>query len=613
MNEQNQPWNILVVDDDRFSRAILINALEKDGYICREAKDGVEAVEMYQEQPPDLILMDVEMPRMGGVEACRRIRELEDSFHVMILFITGHDESSDTIEQAFAAGGDDYLLKPVNLVVMRQRLGRLLEHSALMRRILFQNDMLLQMRQISFDFLQERDVQATLGRVLQQSLRLTASALGSVYLLDEKENCMRLAVQEGMPMEPIASYISRGRHMVGRAWEQAEPFFVNDYSIWEDRLQGSSWSDLCHMAALPLTRGGVVFGVMVLGRRREQGEFTEARKNVLVQLADLLALVVDDARIMEALEEEVKRRECVQREVEETNGELSLALTTLQQAQSKLVQQEKLAGVGQLAAGVAHEINNPLGFVSSNFSMLQRYVERLCELIEAYKNALEQAEVEEAVQEIAAGIREKEKSAKLELMLEDLPELFEETKDGIERIGKIVKALRVFSRVDSLEQFGEYDLNSGLDTTLIVARNEIKYVAKIEKKLAPLPMIQAIGSQINQVLLNLLVNAAQAIQSEGREGQGLIRIQTSQEDGWVRCSIYNDGPPIPENIRHRLFEPFFTTKPVGKGTGLGLSISYEIIVQKHHGEIFFTSGEGGTEFVLRLPIMQSDDTVAAIF
>ena len=605
MNEQNQPWNILVVDDDRFSRAILINALEKDGYICREAKDGVEAVEMYQEQPPDLILMDVEMPRMGGVEACRRIRELEDSFHVMILFITGHDESSDTIEQAFAAGGDDYLLKPVNLVVMRQRLGRLLEHSALMRRILFQNDMLLQMRQISFDFLQERDVQATLGRVLQQSLRLTASALGSVYLLDEKENCMRLAVQEGMPMEPIAACISRGRHMVGRAWEQAEPFFVNDYSIWEDRLQGSSWSDLCHMAALPLTRGGVVFGVMVLGRRREQGEFTEARKNVLVQLADLLALVVDNARIMEALEEEVKRRECVQREVEETNGELSLALTTLQQ--------EKLAGVGQLAAGVAHEINNPLGFVSSNFSMLQRYVERLCELIEAYKNALEQAEVEEAVQEIAAGIREKEKSAKLELMLEDLPELFEETKDGIERIGKIVKALRVFSRVDSLEQFGEYDLNSGLDTTLIVARNEIKYVAKIEKKLAPLPMIQAIGSQINQVLLNFLVNAAQAIQSEGREGQGLIRIQTSQEDGWVRCSIYNDGPPIPENIRHRLFEPFFTTKPVGKGTGLGLSISYEIIVQKHHGEIFFTSGEGGTEFVLRLPIMQSDDTVAAIF
>ncbi len=613
MNEQNQPWNILVVDDDRFSRAILINALEKDGYICREAKDGMEALEMYQEQPPDLILMDVEMPRMGGVEACRRIRELEDSFHVMILFITGHDESSDTIEQAFAAGGDDYLLKPVNLVVMRQRLGRMLEHSALMRRILFQNDMLLQMRQISFDFLQERDVQATLGRVLQQSLRLTASALGSVYLLDEKENCMRLAVQEGMPIEPIASCISRGRHMVGRAWDQAEPFFIDDYSIWEDRLQGSSWSALCHMAALPLTRGGVVFGVMVLGRRREQGEFTEARKNVLVQLADLLALVVDNARIMEALEEEVKRRECVQREVEETNGELSLALTTLQQAQSKLVQQEKLAGVGQLAAGVAHEINNPLGFVSSNFSMLQRYVERLCELIEAYKNALEQAEVEEAVQEIAAGIREKEKSAKLELMLEDLPELFEETKDGIERIGKIVKALRVFSRVDSLEQFGEYDLNSGLDTTLIVARNEIKYVAKIEKKLAPLPMIQAIGSQINQVLLNLLVNAAQAIQSEGREGQGLIRIQTSQEDGWVRCSIYNDGPPIPENIRHRLFEPFFTTKPVGKGTGLGLSISYEIIVQKHHGEIFFTSGEGGTEFVLRLPIMQSDDTVAAIF
>ena len=411
MDDKNQPWNILVVDDDRFSRAILINALEKDGYVCREAKDGVEALEMYQAQTPDLILMDVEMPRMGGVEACRRIRELEDSSHVMILFITGHDESSDTIEQAFAAGGDDYLLKPVNLVVMRQRLGRMLEHSALMRRILFQNDMLLQMRQISFDFLQERDVQATLGRVLQQSLRLTASALGSVYLLDEKENCMRLAVQEGMPVEPIAACIAKGRHMVGRAWEQAEPFFIDDYSVWEDRLQGSSWSALCHMAALPLTRGGVVFGVMVLGRRREQGEFTEARKNVLVQLADLLALVVDNARIMEALEEEVKRREYAQREVEETNGELSLALTTLQQAQSKLVQQEKLAGVGQLAAGVAHEINNPLGFVSSNFSMLQRYVERLCDLIHEYKNTLERLEAEVGSQELVGELRDKEKNA----------------------------------------------------------------------------------------------------------------------------------------------------------------------------------------------------------
>ena len=612
MNESNQPWNILVVDDDRFSRAVLRNALEKDGYVCREAKDGVEAVEMYQEQPPDLILMDVEMPRMGGVEACRRIRELEDSFHVMILFITAHDESSDTIEKAFAAGGDDYLLKPVNLVVMRQRLGRMLEHSALMRRILFQNDMLLQMRQISFDFLQERNVQQTLWRVLQQSLRLTASALGAVYLLDEKENCMRLAVQEGMPMEPVAACIAKGRHMVGRAWEQAEPFFIDDYSLWEDRLEGSCWSKLCRMAALPLTRGGIVFGVMVLGRNREQGEFTEARKNVLTQLADLLALVVDNTRIMEALEEEVKRRECVQREVEQTNGELSTALTTLQQAQSKMVQQEKLAGVGQLAAGVAHEINNPLGFVSSNFSMLQRYVERLCDLIHEYKNTLERLEAEVGSQELVGELRDKEKNAKLELMLEDLPELFEETKDGLDRIGKIVKALRTFSRVDSIEQFGEYDLNSGLDTTLIVARNEIKYVAKIEKKMEPLPVIQAVGSQINQVLLNIMVNAAQAIQSEGREGQGTIRIQSAQEDGWVRCSIYNDGPPVPEEIRHRLFEPFFTTKPVGKGTGLGLSISYEIIVQKHHGEIFFTSDESGTEFVLRLPIVQPGDSGMAI-
>lgn len=606
-------WSVLVVDDDRFSRMILKNALEKNGYIYLEAVDGVEAVEMYQREKPDLILMDVEMPRMGGIEACKRIREIENSSHVMILFVTSHNENSEVIEQAFAAGGDDYLLKPINPTVMRQRLKRVLEHSDLMKRMLFQNDMLQQMRQISFDFLQERDVKATLLHVLQESLRLTNSALGAVYLLNEEENCMRLAVQEGMDVQPSVSCLVKGEGLIGRAWEHAGPFFIDNYPEWEHRLESSCWSKLHRVAALPLARGGTVFGVMVLGRLSEQGEFNKEGKSVLTQLADLLALVVDNARIMEDLEKEVIQRKKIQLDIEEANKELSTTLGTLKQTQSKMLQQEKLAGVGQLAAGVAHEINNPLGFVSSNFSMLQRYAERLCELIEAYKNVLEKAEVEGMAQAVVTDMREKEKNAKLELMLEDLPELFEETKDGIERIGKIVKALRVFSRVDSLEQFGEYDLNSGLDTTLVVARNEIKYVAKIEKKLEPLPMIQAIGSQINQVLLNLVVNAAQAIQSEGREGQGTIRIQTSHEEGWVSCSIYNDGPPIPEEIRHRLFEPFFTTKPVGKGTGLGLSISYEIVVQKHHGELFFTSDEGGTEFVLRLPIMQPDVTITAMF
>ncbi len=290
---------------------------------------------------------------------------------------------------------------------------------------------------------------------------------------------------------------------------------------------------------------------------------------------------------------------------------LSDALEQIKNTQARMIQQEKLAGIGQLAAGVAHEINNPLGFVISNFDSLQTYTHRFLEMIAAYKGFLQQAPSMNTG-ELSQGIielQQLEKKKKIEFLTRDVENLFVESNDGLDRVARIVKGLRSFSRVDRQDVFAEYDLNEGVESTLVLARNEIKYHADVETELGNLPIISASGGQINQVLMNIVVNAAQAIKSADESERGVIRIKTFVTDNpfatgnQVGCSIYNNGPPIPPAIIDRIFEPFFTTKKVGQGTGLGLSISYDIISNIHHGQLSVVSTvEEGTTFTFLLPI-----------
>ena len=188
-------------------------------------------------------------------------------------------------------------------------------------------------------------------------------------------------------------------------------------------------------------------------------------------------------------------------------------------------------------------------------------------------------------------------------MSEDMEGLFEDTFEGLERVNKIVRGLRTFSRVDQIEEYEQFDLNDGIENTLIISKNEIKYAAHIEKNLGEIPAIEAVGGQINQVVLNLLLNAASAIKEVQEDAMGHILIRTFSQDDHVYLSIKDDGTGIKEEHRRSIFNPFFTTKPTGEGTGLGLSISYDIIVNKHKGSIDVKSEEGkGTEFIIGLPI-----------
>jgi len=294
------------------------------------------------------------------------------------------------------------------------------------------------------------------------------------------------------------------------------------------------------------------------------------------------------------LEELVTQRTA---ELQRANDDLVSTNKRLEQAQTQLVHSEKMASIGVLAAGVAHEINNPIGFVSSNLTALSQYVEGLLQLISAYE-AAEPAMAAAAPLHLDAILRSKN-AIDLDYLRDDVGDLGRETAEGLARVKKIVQDLKDFSHVGE-SQWQMVDLHKGIDSTLNIARNEIKYKVDVIKEFGTLPEIECLPSEINQVFMNLFVNAAHAIETRGE-----IRIRTGVDDDGVWAEVADTGKGIaPENLQ-RIFEPFFMTKPVGQGTGLGLALSYSII-QKHHGKLEVRSTEGvGTTFRIGLPLRQS--------
>ena len=271
--------------------------------------------------------------------------------------------------------------------------------------------------------------------------------------------------------------------------------------------------------------------------------------------------------------------------------ELALAHDTLKQSQAQILQQEKMASVGQLAAGVAHEINNPMGFISSNLSSLAKYLERLTGFIRTLEEKLPQDGPDEEL----AALRKK---LKIDYILEDAVHLVEESLDGAGRVKKIVQGLKNFSRIDQAERLAA-DINECLDTTLNIIWNELKYKCEVKKEYGELPKTVCNPQQLNQMFMNLLVNAAQAIETKGE-----IKIKTWADQDWIYTRISDTGSGIPQDKIKRIFEPFYTSKEVGKGTGLGLSIVYDIVVKNHQGDIQVESVEGkGTSFTVKIPVI----------
>jgi len=376
--------------------------------------------------------------------------------------------------------------------------------------------------------------------------------------------------------------IEEGRGIVGMVLEEKSSRWYCDLSelIGCPRLPYFNSIGIRSAFAVPILRYNRVLAVIEF--------FFPEDAHIDMELVEL----IDTAAIQLSALVERKHSEM---QLKDNYRRLEDTINELQSAQLQLMQSEKMASLGQLAAGVAHEINNPIGFVMSNLVTLSEYVDvfkRLFELTHNLESRLSDGQTQAVLEEF----KQLQQSDDLGFIFSDSSELLKESLDGVSRVKEIVQGLRTFAHVDDVGM-REMDINESLEQTIRMVWNELKYKCEIRREYSEIPKFKCFGGQINQVFMNLLVNAGQAI-----EANGLIVVRTYAKAENIYIEFEDNGCGIPESVQSQIFNPFFTTKPIGQGTGLGLSISYGI-VNKHQGELSVKSELGkGTVFSIRLPI-----------
>ncbi|MHB9101179.1 MAG: ATP-binding protein [Sulfuricella sp.] len=416
---------------------------------------------------------------------------------------------------------------------------------------------------------------------------------GTLALADEDGQHLTIVAGIDIPDYVIDSKVDMGSGILGLVAGTGKPLLLNGDISGDARFKGAALhnemvrpsSAMCW----PLMIENRVIGALSVNRQVAGEPYDDQDLESGGVVVSLITVVIENARLH--LDQE--RRIAM---LSKMNDEVRSVNKRLEDAQNQLLQSEKMASIGQLAAGVAHEINNPVGYINSNLGTLQKYLRDLFDMLAAYEQA-EPLLAEHA--EVLRNIRALKEKLDIAYLKEDVSALMSESQEGITRVKKIVQDLKDFSHVDEAE-WQWSNIHNGLDSTLNIVWNEVKYKAEVIKEYGSLPDVECLPSQLNQVFMNLLVNAAHAI-----EERGIITLRSGVEGEEVWVEIADTGKGIsPENL-NRIFDPFFTTKPVGKGTGLGLSLSYSI-VQKHHGRISVASEVGkGTTFRIWLPVSQN--------
>ncbi|MBF2047946.1 MAG: AAA family ATPase [Elainella sp. C42_A2020_010] len=437
-------------------------------------------------------------------------------------------------------------------------------------------------------------------RILSIILENAAAQKGYLILNQQNQLCIEAMIAgnetvvalnstplEASPDVPVAliNYVARTQYPLVLDNAAQEAMFSSDPYVQRYQPQ----SILC----APIFYQGEFIGIIYLENNLTLGAFTAERLELLKLLTAQAAIAIENARLY--------ARE------QERSHQLQASLEQLQHTQAQLVQTEKISQLGQLVAGVAHEVNNPIGFIAGNLSHAAEYIQDLVEHLQHYQQHYPTP---------GAAIQNHAEEIELEFLLEDLPQMIDSMKLGIDRIRDVMQSLRNYSRQDGKEKQWT-DLHMGLNTTLMILSHRLKAkpdcpAIRVVKQYGELPPFKCYSGQLNQVFMNLIANAIDAIEEENvvrktaglKQKQNTITIRTAATDNGVEIHIVDDGPGIPLEIQQRLFDAFFTTKPEGKGTGLGLSISYQIVTQQHGGKLECISSPGqGTEFVIQLPVM----------
>ncbi|HZQ45566.1 MAG TPA: ATP-binding protein [Verrucomicrobiae bacterium] len=590
-----------------------------------QGEDGVAKVRsaLAVGRPYTMAFVDMRMPPgIDGVETISRL--WKQCFDLQIVICTGHtDLSWPELVRRF--GHSDRLLilkKPFDMTEIRQVAYSLAEkwdlahqaqgHLERLQRLVSERTAKLQKANISLQrkIIQNQQAERRLmaqyasgralteapspaeavKRVLQIAGENLGWAWGALWQVDAAAGALRLthhwtapdAVCDEFRESSRQSVLATGVDLPGVVWGTGQPAWVQD--LFQEALfprATAASSDGLHGAvAFPVMVDTCFFGVIEFASR-------EIRERDADQLQTFSV-------IASALGQYLERK---------------LAEEQRKMMEVQLRHAQKLESIGQLAAGIAHEINTPTQYIGDNICFLQNWFDDLKGIHAQYvkvMNAAKDGPVPAGLIEETEGLVER---ADVDFLLSEIPKAISQTLEGVNRVAKIVRAMKDFSHPGTGEKT-PVDLNQALETTLTVARNEWKYVARVETDFDPtLPLVPCLPGELNQVMLNLIVNAAHAIAdvvSEDCHARGVITASTRLCGEWVEIRIQDTGRGIPENIRHKIYDPFFTTKPVGKGTGQGLAIAHSVIVEQHGGTLDFKTELGvGTVFIIRLPLQPS--------
>ncbi len=550
--------NILIVDDLPENLQLLSTALLKLGYAVRGVTSGRMALKTVHMKRPDVILLDVKMPEMDGYQVCKFLKQDEDLSKIPVIFISALGDVSDKVI-AFKSGGIDYITKPFQIEEVVARL---------------ENQLTIQRQQwlLEQEVIQRRETE----EVLYQSRALLASVLNSS--LDGVAAMEAVRDRTTGDIEDFRCLVANP--VIARALGNRR----------EDTIGKLVLKKLLNRLDPELFNRFV--NVVETGKSLEQNFYYKSGESswfhfVAVKLGDGFAITIRD----------ITARKTAEFQLQQQAKSLELTLHELKRTQAQLIQSEKMSSIGNLVAGVAHEINNPVNFIHANLRPANEYFQDLLNLIKVY-----QEHFPDPPTKVTAQID----SINLDFLKEDLLKLLNSMRIGTDRIREIVLSLRNFSRHDESE-CKRVNIHQGIDSTLMILQHRLKPTREnpeilVIKDYDQLPAIECYSSQLNQVFMQLLNNAIDSVSAQCMGEQGEIKIKTKLiSNNRISINISDNGLGIPQEIQSKLFDPFFTTKPVGKGTGLGLFISHQIVVNQHGGNLYCNSQRGqGAEFVVEI-------------